>query len=75
MNVSDQTVVTLTLPITSADSTRPLFIRTLSPRPNQLHTGGYSSGGMVQEEYVQLSVLPDDLKNRVITAIQALMVP
>ena len=69
-----QEVSTLNQPIFSNDNGPPLVIRTVTPRSgaNVQVEGGSSSAGKVVSEYVLLSVLPPELKERVVTAIKAL---
>ena len=67
-----QQVQTLVQPIVAADATIPLFIRTVTPRSNgTMLVGGAAVGGEVTKEYILLDALPQDLRERVITAIKA----
>lgn len=69
-----QKVQTLTQPVFSDDNGPPLVIRVVTPRAGanlQMEGGSPSQGGQVSE-YVLLSVLPPELRERVVTAIKAL---
>ena len=69
-----QQVDTLQGFIHSTNATVPLVIRTVTPRADGSNfVGGAPAGGNVVSEYILLSALPADLKERVVTAIKAQM--
>lgn len=69
-----QNVATLTQTIHSNDNGPPLVIRTVTPRvgANVQMEGGSPSQGTVMSEYILLSALPQELRERVVTAIKAI---
>lgn len=70
-----QLVDSLTDFIHSVDFRVPLVLRTLTPGPpNSMHVGGTVSSAPAVSEYILLSALPPELKERVVTAIKAQMV-
>lgn len=70
-NNPEQTVRSLAHPVVAIESVKPLFIRTYIPAPAFLQEGGTSAASLKLEEYVLLSALPADLKDRVVTFIKA----
>lgn len=70
-----QIVDTLSGFIHSSSSAVPLVIRTVTPRADgTMLVGGAPAGGQVVSEFVLLSALPAELRERVVTAIKAQMV-
>lgn len=68
-----QQVDTLVQPIVSTNPVVPLVVRCVTSRAgNTMLTSGAPEGGQVINEYVLLSALPQDLKERVITAVRML---
>lgn len=68
-----QNVDTLAQPIYSNSAGAPLVIRTVTPRAGvvQMEGGVLTQGGQISE-YVLLSALPQELRERVVTAIKAI---
>lgn len=64
-------LVTLLAPVHAADSRIPLVIQTCTPRANgDQYGGGPAAQGEVWSEFILLKALPDELRERVITAIK-----
>jgi hypothetical protein len=60
-------------PIYSQNGPAPLMLRVITSTSNQIMAGGSSGVSEKIDDYVQLRVLPDELRQRVELAIQALM--
>lgn len=68
-------IATLEQPIHAASSAVPLVIRTVTPRTD---AGMYVAGGVPAQgenvsEYILVSALPAELRERVVTAINAML--
>lgn len=59
--------------IQTTSTTVPLVVRVVQPRKPGEMQGGAAANSNVVSEYVLLSSLPQELKERVITAIKAQM--
>lgn len=59
--------------IQTTSTTIPLVVRVVQPRKAGEMQGGAAGNNNVVSEYVLLSALPQELKERVITAIKAQM--
>jgi hypothetical protein len=69
-----QQIDTLVQPVFCNNPTVPLVVRTVTPRADgTMLVGGAAQGGQVVSEYILLSALPQDLRERVVTAIKAQM--
>jgi hypothetical protein len=69
-----QQVESLSQFIHCAQPSVPLVVRAVTPRADgSMIVGGSPGGGQVVSEYVLLSALPAELKERVVTAIKAQM--
>lgn len=69
-----QQIDSLVQPVFCNNPTVPLVVRTVTPRADgTMLVGGSAQGGQVVSEYILLSALPQDLRERVITAIKAQM--
>jgi hypothetical protein len=68
-----QVVDTTTQMIQTTDTTVPMVLRVVQPRKPGEMMGGAAASSNVVSEYVLLSALPQELKERVITAIKAQM--
>lgn len=62
--------VDLTQPIISASGEKPAFVRVVFPAPRVEIAGGGPLGGASTEEYVRLSLLPQELRDRVVLVIR-----
>lgn len=69
-----QQIDTLVQPVFCNNPTVPLVVRTVTPRADgTMLVGGAAQGGQVVSEFILLSALPQDLRERVVTAIKAQM--
>lgn len=55
----------------SRNHVTPTFIRVVSPRETTMIVGGTAGESTVMNEYIRLSALPQELRERVIAAIKA----